>query len=51
MNQYSQPTHVFSLYASVQKWTEVNTNESKWSKWTEMNTNGPNGTKWTKWTK
>ena len=50
-NRYSQPKHVFSLYTSVQKWTEVDQNESKWSKWTEVNTNGLNGTKWTEWTK
>ena len=41
----------FLLYASVQKWTEVDQNESKWSKWTEVNTNGPNGIKWTEQTK
>ena len=41
----------FPLHASVQKWTEVDQNESNWSKWTKVNTNGPNGTKWTKWTK
>ena len=42
------PKHVFSLYVSAQKWTEVDINGPNWTKWKEvdrMDRIGPNGNK------